>query len=149
MSRPKNERFVVKPPLFTQFKPIGVRPEMLKDTKLSLDEYEALRLADYEAYSHAEAAEEMEISRSTFSRLVECARKKTATFIINGTFLSIEGGNVHFRSNIIRCTDCGQMFKISMSNDIEICPKCNSKNLLNLAGGFGHGKCCIKKTNKS
>jgi len=144
MPRPKNERIVVNPPLFTKFKPIGVRPDLLKETKLTLDEYEALRLADLEGFSHADAAGEMEISRSTFSRLVERARKKAATFIIQGTFLTIEGGNIHFRSNIIKCVDCGHMFNTNISHEIKKCPKCHSENLLNLAGGFGHGKCCIK-----
>ncbi len=144
MPRPKNNRYVVKPPLFDQFKPIGVRPDMLRNTTLSLDEYEAIRLADLEGYSHADAASEMEISRSTFSRLVETARKKMATFITSGTFLTIEGGNIHFRTNIIKCTDCGHMFKTNIGSEIEQCPMCHSTNLLNLAGGFGHGKCCIK-----
>ena len=51
-----------------------------------------------------EAAEEMEISRPVFSRLIEQARKKIAQLIINGHLLSIEGGNIHFRKNIIKCS---------------------------------------------
>ena len=145
MPRPKNERIVVNPPLFTQFKPVGIRPAMLKTTQLSLDEYEAIRLADFECFSHAEAADEMEISRSTFSRLIESARKKMATFLLQGTFLSISGGNVHFRSNIIRCLDCGHMFKTAITHQTDKCPKCNSTHLLNLAGGHGHGLCCVKE----
>ena len=148
MSRPKNERIVHNPPLFTQFKPIGVNPRMLNSVTLSLDEYEAIRLADYEGHTHAEAADEMGISRSTFSRLIENSRNKMATFIIKGSFLNIEGGNIHFRTNIFRCIDCGHMFKINFTEKISICPTCHSKNLLNLAGGFGHGKCCEPNQNK-
>ena len=148
MSRPKNERIVHNPPLFTQFKPVGVNPRMLNSVTLSLDEYEAIRLADFEGQSHAESAEEMEISRSTFSRLIENARKKTATFFIKGSFLNIEGGNIHFRTNIVRCIDCGYMFKINFTDIITECPACQSKNLLNLAGGFGHGKCCDQNQKK-
>jgi hypothetical protein len=57
--------------------------------------------------------------------------------------LTIEGGNVHFRNNIIRCWDCGHMFNMSINKIITECPACRSKNLVNLAGGFGHGRCCI------
>ena len=86
MPRPQKERIVHKPPLFTEFKPTGIARKYLSQTSLSLDEYEALRLADYESLSHNEAADEMEISRSTFTRLIEHARKKIASFIIKGEY---------------------------------------------------------------
>lgn len=142
MPRKEKNRIVHTPPLFSEFKPIGVRKEDLQTTRLTLDEFEAFRLADYEGLSHAEAAGEMEISRPTFSRLIEKARKKVADFLIEGKTLLIDGGNVHFRNNIIRCHDCGQMFKTHILKSIAECPSCQSDELLNLAGGFGHGKCC-------
>ena len=142
MSRPQKERIVHKPPLFTEFKPTGIARKYLQQTSLSLDEYEALRLADYNGLSHNEAADEMEISRSTFTRLIEQARKKIANFIIKGESLIIEGGNIHFRNNIIKCSDCGYMFNININTKFSQCPECNSVNLLNVAGGFGHGECC-------
>ena len=148
MSRPEKERIVHKPPLFSEFKPIGVSGNLLDKILLTLDEYEAIRLADYMNLSHLEAAEEMEISRSTFTRLIEKARKKISSFFIEGKLLIIEGGNIHFRNNIIRCMDCGYMFNISIGTLFTKCPECNSKNLLNLAGGFGHGRCCINNNLK-
>ena len=143
MPRPKNKRIVYEPPLFTEFKPIGIAGRSLEQVSLSLDEFEAVRLADYNGFSHEEASEEMEISRSTFTRLIEKARKKMADFVMNGKILTIEGGNVHFRNNIIQCLDCGHMFKTKIGMSIIECPSCKSKKVLNLAGGFGHGKCCI------
>lgn len=142
MARPKRDRIVHTPPLFSEFKPTGVASRFLDQTILSLDEFEAFRLADALGLSHAEAAEEMDISRSTFTRLIEESRKKIAELIIEGKILTIEGGNIHFRNNIIRCNDCGHMFNININASISICPECHSKNLVNLAGGFGHGKCC-------
>ena len=142
MPRPKSNRIVYEPPIYTEFKPVGSRGQTLEVIDLSVDEFEALRLADKMAMSHAEAAEEMEISRSTFTRLIEQARKKLADFIIHGKLLSINGGNIHFRNNIIKCQDCGHMFKTSFNDTITECPVCNSESLLNLAGGFGHGNCC-------
>ncbi|HCC69911.1 MAG TPA: DNA-binding protein [Bacteroidales bacterium] len=142
MSRPKSNRVVYEPPIHTEFKPVGNKSQSLEVIDLTLDEFEALRLADQMAMSHAEAADEMEISRSTFTRLIERARKKLADFIIQGKLLCINGGNVHFRNNIIKCQSCGHMFKMSFNETITECPVCKSHNLLNLAGGFGHGNCC-------
>lgn len=148
MPRPKNNRIVYEPPLFTEFKPVGVAGRSLDQIRFSLDEFEAMRLADYMGLSHKEAAEEMEISRSTFTRLIEKARKKIAEFIVQGKVLTLEGGHIHFRNNIIRCMDCGYMFKTNISIPLTECPQCKSKRLLNLAGGFGHGRCCISNNLK-
>ena len=143
MPRPQFNRIVHEPPLYSDFKPIGVRAQNLEQIVLTLDEFEAFRLADQLGLSHALAADEMEISRSTFSRLIEKARKKIADFIILGKALTIGGGTVHFRVNIIQCKDCGHMFKTNFKESITECPSCHSKSIVNLAGGFGHGKCCI------
>ena len=148
MPRPKNNRIVHEPPIFTEFKPAGVPATGLKQVLLSLDEFEAMRLADFIGMSHEESADEMGISRSTFSRLIEKSRKKIAEFIFRGRLLTIDGGNVHFRKNIIQCTDCGYMFKINIDSPMTECPECHSKNLLNLAGGFGHGECCRERNFK-
>ena len=136
---------VHEPPLFTEFKPMGIKGQELEQIQLTLDEFEAFRLADFMGLMHAEAADEMGISRSTFSRLIERARKKIADCIVQGKWLTIDGGMVHFRNNIIRCQSCGHMFRINISNTISECPACHSKNLINLAGGFGHGRCCQYK----
>jgi uncharacterized protein len=142
MPRPKKKRLVHQPPLYTSFKPIGVRMNSLEHISLNLDELEAIRLTDYLGKEHSEAADEMEISRSTFTRLIEKARSKVARFLIDGKHLYIEGGDVHFRGNILRCQDCGHMFNTNFEQQLDKCPSCNSSNLLDLAGGFGHGKCC-------
>jgi len=149
MTRPKKERMVKIPPLFSSFKPAGVRQVNLKITELSLDEYEAIRLTDYLGLDHLEAAEEMEISRSTFSRLIEKARKKMASFMIEGTSLNIQGGNIHFRGNLIQCHDCGFVFKADFNNEINSCPNCNSQNLKDLAETFGHGRCCRNRKSRN
>lgn len=142
MPRHQDDRIVHEPPLFTDFKPLGLRGTELERVLMTLDEFEAFRLADFNGLSHAEAADEMEISRTTFTRLIEKARKKITSLIIEGKLLSIEGGSVHFRNNIIRCLDCGHMFRINISTAVSECPACQSNRLINHAGGFGHGKCC-------
>ncbi|MCB0807301.1 MAG: DUF134 domain-containing protein [Bacteroidales bacterium] len=142
MARPENNRLVHEPPLFNGFKPSGVQGHLLKTVTLSLDEFEAFRLADHIGLSHEEAADEMEISRPVFSKMIQRARQKVAMLIIEGKKLEIEGGNVHFQNNIFRCKSCGHMFKTSFQQTVTVCPSCGAEKLLNLAGGFGHGKCC-------
>ena len=148
MARPQNKRIVHEPPIFTHFKPVGVRSSNLRQVELTLDEFEAFRLVDYNGLSHAEAADEMEISRSTFTRLIEKTRRKIADFLIHGKVLTISGGNIHFRRNIISCNSCGHKFNTNFNSLTTQCPICHSKNIINLAGGFGHGRCCAENNNQ-
>ena len=67
----------------------------LEEVCLSLDEVEALRLCDYEGKYHERAALEMGISRATFGRIVNEARRKVAEALIRGKALKIETGEVH------------------------------------------------------
>ena len=144
MPRPQKKRSVHRPPVYSGFKPIGVTTRFLDDLTLSLDEFEAIRLADYQGKDHSESAGEMEISRSTFSRLVERARRKVAQFLVEGKHLQIEGGEVHFERNLMQCDDCGHLLKMAFDADTTRCPDCGSANLVDLADGFGHGRCCTR-----
>lgn len=63
---------------------------------LTLDELEAIRLADLEGLGHEEAAQRMNVSRQTFGRIVEQARKKVAAALVNGRGIGIEGRVVRF-----------------------------------------------------
>ena len=142
MPRPQKKRSVHRPPLHSGFKPTGVRSRFLENLTLTLDEFEAIRLADFLGKDHNESAQEMEISRSTFSRLVERARHKVAQFLIEGKHLQIDGGEIHFHGNVIRCEDCGSVMNIPFDSNTTRCPDCSSTNLVDLADGFGHGRCC-------
>jgi uncharacterized protein len=61
---------------------------------MSLDEFEALRLADLGGLYQEQAAEKMGVSRPTFSRIVESAHRKVADALVHGKALRIEGGPV-------------------------------------------------------
>jgi predicted DNA-binding protein (UPF0251 family) len=54
----------------------------LEEVNLEQDELESLRLADLLSYSQEKAAAEMNVSRATFGRIVESARKKLADAIL-------------------------------------------------------------------
>jgi len=60
------------------YKPFGVPMRELESVVMSLEEYESLRLADYENLTQEEAARKMNISRPTFTRLYDKARKNVA-----------------------------------------------------------------------
>ena len=90
MPRPKKWRCVNCHPCAPYFKPIGGGATKAREVFLSLDEVEALRLADLEGKYHTEAASEMKISRGTFGRIVNEARRKVAEAIIGGRALRIE-----------------------------------------------------------
>lgn len=62
----------------------------LEEISLSMDELEAIRLADHERLYHEEAARKMEISRQTFGRILNGARQKVAECLLKGKALKIE-----------------------------------------------------------
>lgn len=64
----------------------------LQGVCLSLDEFEAIRLADLEGLKQVEAARLMHVSRPTFSRIVASARRKVADGLVNIKAIRIEGG---------------------------------------------------------
>ena len=97
MGRNKKPRMVAHTPPVTVFKPAGVPARTLQWLRLTLDEYEALRLADYEGLSQEEAAERLGVSRPTVSRILEGARRTVATALVHGQALAIEGGPVRWR----------------------------------------------------
>jgi predicted DNA-binding protein (UPF0251 family) len=73
---------------------MGVPLAHLEEVQLTLDELEALRLADLEGKYQEAAAEQMGISRSTFSRTVEAAHRKVAEALVLGKAIMIQGGPI-------------------------------------------------------
>lgn len=94
MPRPVNERRLGAPIRPWVFKPAGVPARELEETRLGFDEAEALRLADLEGLYQEAAARSMGVSRQTFGRIVEAARRKVADAILNGKALRLDGGQI-------------------------------------------------------
>ena len=63
------------------------------ESVLTVDEYEVVRLVDYEKRTHEQCAAQMEISRTTVTEIYENARFKIADSLVNGKALVIAGGN--------------------------------------------------------
>jgi len=98
MARPHCPRRIASLPGVVYFKPAGIPLRELEEKVLSLDEFEALRLADVEGMAQLEAARMMRISRQTFSRILARARQTVATCMTRGMAIRIEGGVVHLDS---------------------------------------------------
>jgi predicted DNA-binding protein (UPF0251 family) len=81
-------------PQVNYYKPRGIPLALLQQTTLTVDELEAIRLADLQGLYHEQAAEKMKVSRQTFGRILESAHKKIADALVNGKALSIQGGSV-------------------------------------------------------
>lgn len=92
MPRPTCCRRVAATPACLLFKPAGVPCSALEQLVLTVDELESLRLADLEGLYQEQAATRMGVSRATFGRIVESARKKVARMLVEAKALRIEGG---------------------------------------------------------
>ena len=90
--RPKKTRWIKCTPGERCFKPLCRPLSKLKNVYLTLDEFEAVRLACLDGLKQIDAAKKMKISRPTFSRIISSAHKKIADGLVNIKAIRIEGG---------------------------------------------------------
>lgn len=91
MARPVRCRRICFEPEYDSFAPCGAKS--VQQVLLTVDEFEAVRLIDYERRTHEQCAGQMGISRTTVTEMYERARAKIADCIVNGKTLCISGGN--------------------------------------------------------
>ena len=94
MPRPCRCRRIRCRPDTDYFKPRGIPLDALEEVNLTLDELEAIRLADLTDLYQEDAAKKMNISRQTFGNIINSAHKKIADALLNAKALKIEGGNI-------------------------------------------------------
>ena len=90
--RPKKTRWVKCLPEERCFGPKGKFSNSKEYICLAIEEFEAIRLADWEELTHAKAAKIMKISRPTFTRILSSSHKKIADGFVNIKIINIEGG---------------------------------------------------------
>src|SRR4030067_3766049 len=106
MSRPRCCRRIAGRPVAAVFHPAGIPARELVEIVLTLDEFEAIRLADLGGLYQEQAAERMSVSRPTFGRILAAAHRKVAEALAHGKTLKIEGGTIRMgRLRSLRC-DC-------------------------------------------
>lgn len=127
MPRRKHLRKIVEPPRFKSFKPSGSHKKHKKQfIDLLYEEYEAIKLTDYDNMHHHEACEKMGVSRATFARIYESARQKIARALVEVSELRAVYGNVTFDKNWFICKDCRARFTIVNDGRKQECPICSS-----------------------
>lgn len=117
MARPQKCRCICSIPKNTCF-----YPENHDDTgvvTLGFDEYETVRLIDYEKFSQFQCAGRMQVSRATVARMYENARQKLADALVNGKKIVISGGDIAI------CTE----IKPECKNMAHCCHRINQKKI--------------------
>ena len=142
MSRPKCPRLIQGFPSTTYFKPRAIPLSELEEVALSLDEYEAINLADFKGLYQEDAASKMKISRPTFGRIIESAHKKIADALINGKAIKIEGGAFKMPGKrVFVCSDCEHIWEESFGTGRpQACPNCGKGNFQRIDNLRGPGK---------
>jgi predicted DNA-binding protein (UPF0251 family) len=109
------------------FKPFGMPLCSLSSVKLQFDEYESINLVDYENLPQDVAAERMNVSRPTFTRIYNSALKKIAKAFVECLAIEIEGGNIEFEKEWYKCKKCFKLIE-GIENHTR-CKNCTSYGL--------------------
>lgn len=147
MPKPKKNRFVQQPPAVTYYKPQGIPLFQLEQVVLDVDEFEAIRLVDYEGLHLENAARQLNVSRATCARIIDSAHRKIGTAFTHGYAIRIEGGSFVLGKNRYRCRDCGSRWEIEIGKRTAAeaasvaCPNCRSSRVQDLGKEVGfHGQ---------
>jgi predicted DNA-binding protein (UPF0251 family) len=105
MGRPKKCRWVETEPGVTFFKPRGIPLRNLEQMVITVDELEAMRLADFLEMTQEEVAQKMQVSRPTVTRMLARAHRAVADALVHGKAICIEGGDYRLGQ---QCEACGQ-----------------------------------------
>jgi uncharacterized protein len=129
MGRPRQYSRVQVPPRVRGFIPLAYYAGEDSPVELNLEEYEAIRLLDYEHLSQEQAAEFMEVSRPTLTRIYDRARQKVALALTEAHQLLIEGGKALFEGEWYLCKECDSKFNNPHQNTISSCALCSGTSL--------------------
>ena len=158
VARPAKPRFVTGEPCVDFFKPRGIPLRELEEERLSVEELEALKLADIEGLYQEDAAERMDVSRPTFQRVLKSARGKVARCLVEGKALGIEGGNYVLagEGKTLKCLSCDHSWEEPFGSGVRacetVCPKCGEMTVRRacarrprMKSGHGPGRCCASE----
>ena len=123
MSRPQKNRKICNPPKMQGFKPFGIAVCETEPIVMQYDEYESIKLVNYDKLSQDDASERMEVSRPTLTRIYNNALIKISQAFVEGKSIIIEGGNFEFEKDWYKCTKCYKLIE-----GIENHTKCSGCN---------------------
>lgn len=128
MSRPRRLRRILEEPQIRCFKPENANMESLEPVKITIDEFEAIRLRDYHDIQQKRSAEIMGISQPTFHRILTSARKKISKALIDGNTITIIGDDFITDKERYICTVCGFEW-LNPGKEYYNCPDCQSEDI--------------------
>jgi predicted DNA-binding protein (UPF0251 family) len=125
MGRPRKCRWVETEPGVTFFKPRGIPLRTLQQTVITVDELEAMRLADYLEMTQEEVAQKMQVSRPTVTRMLARAHRALADALVHGKAICIEGGDYRLGQ---QCDACGQWAELESGVAAPECCSCQMQS---------------------
>jgi predicted DNA-binding protein (UPF0251 family) len=133
MSRPPKSRKVSSPPKMKGYHPFGIPFCENDQVSLKYEEYESLKLINYNSCDQLDAAAKMEVSRPTFTRIYNSALKKLIAALVEGKTLVIEGGNYQFEKDWFRCKKCFRLVEgLENHTKCRDCKIFGTEELINL-----------------
>ncbi|NRR91938.1 DUF134 domain-containing protein [Winogradskyella undariae] len=124
MPRPKKKRKVDFPPKMLGFKPFGIRFCETEHIIMQYEEYETVKLVIYDDLSQGDAADKMEVSRPTLTRIYNSALKKIGQAFVEGKSILIKGGDFEFEKDWYKCKTCFKLIA-GVENNLK-CDDCSS-----------------------
>jgi predicted DNA-binding protein (UPF0251 family) len=131
MSRPRRFRRILEEPRIRCFIPEKEDGNFSNPIKITIDEFEAIRLRDYHDIPQKRSAEIMGISQPTFHRMLTSARKKISKALIDVNMIVIVGEDYITNKQRYKCNVCGFEW-LSPEKEYDKCPDCQSKDILNV-----------------
>lgn len=131
MPRKKRNRRIQVPPVIKGMSVYGVRGRKTNEVILHIEEYETIRLLDYQNMTQEEAAVLMDVSRPTLTRIYEEARNKVAAAFVEGRDIIFRGGDFYFGTNWYKCSSCSANFS-DFADKVTNCPVCQSVDVVSL-----------------
>jgi predicted DNA-binding protein (UPF0251 family) len=106
------------------FKPFGMPMCKIEPVIMKFEEYESIRLVNYDNLSQDQAAEQMNVSRPTFTRIYNRALQQIALSFVEGKAIAIEGGNYELDKDWYRCKKCYKLIE-GLENHLK-CKDCTA-----------------------
>jgi uncharacterized protein len=132
MSRPIKCRRVGFFPQVKYFRPENKMSRDVEEVCLSVEEVEAIRLKDLQGLEQEQAAEQMNISRPTFHRILAAAHQKIAEALFKGKAIRIDGGNFEIPPCHFRCQSGHEWdvaFEVVLDRRPGGCPSCGASEV--------------------
>jgi len=134
MSRPQKSRKICIPPKMHGFKPFGIAVFDNEPIVMTFDEYESIKLINYENMPQDEAADKMQVSRPTITRIYNGALKKIAQAFVEGKSILIAGGNFELEKEWYKCKNCYKLIEgLENHTKCEGCKRFGREELIKIS----------------